>query len=290
LLVAPSAQPAKRTLLAEFGGSIFVQEHVNTTQGSRCLVTEMLPQATQTISSSDPQRLWLVGSGDKREITPPTGVTNGFAAKGCLSPDGRFVALGCWETQPGQKRARVIHLTDLQTGKWQKIGMPATLLELVGWTGERPIGVVLTGLGAKKDEVRNAYSLDPISGQLTSLAEVPRAFTTGRSFSSDGKRFIEVIGKERLVISEAASGQKREFVFHPYDRRNVYPDSAQWVDNRYLVFQSTRTSVIDTDTLKMNYPTAKESGIDSVAFSPDFKLALGHNADGYHLGKVVLPN
>lgn len=117
LLVAPLSQPANRTFLAEFGGSVFVQEHVAAAQGLTLLVTEMMPQATKTISSLDPQRLWLVAPAGKREIIPPAGVTNWFAAKGCLSPDGRYVALGCWETKPDQKRARVIHLTDLQTGK-----------------------------------------------------------------------------------------------------------------------------------------------------------------------------
>lgn len=167
--------------------------------------------------------------------------------------------------------------------------MPATILELIGWKAEKPLGVVLTGIGVKKDEARNAYSLDPITGQLTPLPEVPPEFTVGRSLSPDGKRSIEVIGKERLVVTDTASAQKREFAFHPYDRRNVYPDSAQWADNRYLVFQSTRTSLIDTDTLKMNYPTDGESGVESVVFSPDFKLALGHKGDGYYLGTVKLP-
>lgn len=289
LLIAPTSQPANRTLLAEFQGSIFVQEHVVTAEGLMFLVNERLPQEAKTISTTDQQRLWLVATGTKREIIPPAGVTNWFAAKGCLSPDGRFVALGCWEAQPGQKRARVVHVTDLRTGKWVKSEIPATILELVAWSGQQQ-GVVLTGLGIKPDEVRSAYSLDPMTGQLTPMAEVPPEFMTGRSFSSDGKHSIEVVGKERLIITDTASGQTREFVFHPYDRRNIYPDSVQWADNRHLVFQSARTSLIDTDTLKMNYPTAKGSGVESVVFSPDFRLALGHKSDGYELGKVAPSN
>jgi hypothetical protein len=289
LFVAPTVEPTKRKLLASFEGSILVQTYLSTEQGATLLVTEMLRQEAKTISSLDPQRLWLVDPQGKHEVRPPAGLTNWFASKHCLSPDARFVTLGSWETQPDKKRARVIHLGDLQTGKWQRIALPATLLELVGWIGEKPTGLVLTGLGVKKDEVRKAYSFEPITGQLSPLAEIPREFTPGRTFSPDGKRFHEVIGKERLVITDTASGQHNEFAFHPYDRRNVYPDSVQWAGNRYLVFQTTRTALINADTLKMSYPTTKESGIDWVEFSSDFKLALGHKDGGLVLGRVLLP-
>ena len=290
LFVTSTAEPTKRTLLTEFEGSVLVQEHVPAAQGTTMLVTEMLHQKAKTISSLDPQRLWLVDGMGKHELSGPPGVTNWFASKRCLSPDARFVTLGSWETRLNQKRARVIHLADLQTGKWRKIALPATLLELVGWFGEKPTGLVLAGRGVKRNEVRKAYSLEPITAQLTPLDEIPREFTPARNFSPDGKRFIEVIGKERFVITDATTDRQREFTFHPYDRRNVFPDSVHWGDNRYLVFQSARSSLIDADTLKMNYPTAKESGIDSVEFSPDFKLALGLKSDGHYLGSVVLSN
>ncbi len=290
LFVTSTAELTKRTLLTEFEGSVLVQEYVPAAQGTTMLVTEMLHQKAKTISSLDPQRLWLVDGMGKHELSGPPGVTNWFASKRCLSPDARFVTLGSWETRLNQKRARVIHLADLQTGKWRKIALPATLLELVGWFGEKPTGLVLAGRGVKRNEVRKAYSLEPITAQLTPLDEIPREFTPARNFSPDGKRFIEVIGKERFVITDATTDRQREFTFHPYDRRNVFPDSVHWGDNRYLVFQSARSSLIDADTLKMNYPTAKESGIDSVEFSPDFKLALGLKSDGHYLGSVVLSN
>ena len=290
LFVASVAEPVKRTRLAEFAGSAFIQENISTAQGMTLLVNEMMRQKADTISSLDPQKLWLVDAKGKRQVSVPPGVTNWFASKGCLSPGARFLALGSWETQPDQKRARVIHLADLETGKWQKIGLPAALLEFVGWIGQKPAGLVLTGLAARKGEVRQAYSLDPTTGHLTPLDEVPREFAPGRILSPDGNQFAEVIGKERLVITDANTGQQREFAFHPYDRRNVYPDSVQWASDHYLVFQGARTSLINMETLKMNYPMAKESGIESAEFSPDFKLALGSKADGYYLGHVTLPN
>jgi hypothetical protein len=69
-----------------------------------------------------------------------------------------------------------------------------------------------------------------------------------------------------------------------------YPDSIQWASDHYLVFQSTRTSLINAGTLKMNFPTPKEPGIESLEFSPDFKLALGSKGDGHYLGSVSLPD
>jgi hypothetical protein len=288
LFTASVADPARRAGLAEFNGSIFVHEQITTPQGTVLLVIEQLPGERKVISSSDPQNLWLVDAAGKHQINVPAGVTNWFAPAGCLSPDAHYLALGAWETQPDKKRARVIQLADLKTGQWQKIGLPGTILELVGWTGEKSTGIVLTGMNFRKTDVRHAYLLDPITAQLTPLDAIPREFAPDRKLSPGGKFTMEIIGKERLIISDVNTGQQREFVFHPYDRGNVYPDSVKWLTDQYLVFESTRTSLINTETLKMNYPTAKGSGFDSLEFSPDFQLALGLKPDGHYLGKVAL--
>jgi hypothetical protein len=54
----------------------------------------------------------------------------------------------------------------------------------------------------------------------------------------------------------------------------------------YLVFQGPRTALINSDTLKMNFVSEKESGISSVEFGPGFKYALGVKEDGHYLGAV----
>jgi hypothetical protein len=227
----------------------------------------------------------VITEAGKRELPTPPAVTNWFVIGPCLSPDGKFLAIGAWEG----RSERVIYVTDVQSGNWQKAVLPGTLLELVGWTGDKPAGVVLTGLGIKKSEVRQAYSLDPATGGLVPLAGIPRSFIPDLKLSPDGKRSVELTGKGRLIISDAATGQQREFVFHPYDRRNVSADTIEWADNHYLVFKNDRTSLIDTETLKMNYPVSPESGIGGVEFSPNFKMALGYKSDGKYLGTVVLP-
>jgi hypothetical protein len=164
--------------------------------------------------------------------------------------------------------------------------MPDTVLELVGWSGKIPTGVVLAGMSSGKDEDRKPYSLDPRTGHLSPLESIPAGFDPGRELSPDGKHSVEVIGKERLVVADLTTGQKREFVFHPYDRRSVFPGSIRWASDHYLVFRGSRTALISTDTLKMNFATEKDSGIGSVEFSPGFKLALGVKDDGHYLGIV----
>jgi hypothetical protein len=94
------------------------------------------------------------------------------------------------------------------------------------------------------------------------------------------------VEKDRLVIEDAPGVAKREFVFHPYDRRNVDRDSVKWANDRYLVFQGLRTALIDAETLKMNYPVEKDDAVQAIDFSADFKLALGANKEGKFLGRV----
>lgn len=289
LYAASISEPGKRAMLAAFDGPAYVQSQITTTTGTIRVVTERISNARGTISTSDPQRLWLVGNNEKREVVAPAGVTNWFTGIYCLSPDGRYLALGSWEKQANGKRARVIHLIDLESGQWKKFDVPATSLELVGWTENPATGVVLSGLGFKKGEVRYAYSLNPVSATLTPLPEIPRGFATDRHLSPDGKLALTVKEHEKCEIADTRTGQSREFVFHPYDRRNVYRDSVQWASNRYLVFQGLRTALIDIESLKMNFPTSKESRIDSLAFSPYFKFALGRRNGGTYLGRVILP-
>jgi hypothetical protein len=181
-------------------------------------------------------------------------------------------------------------LGDLRTGQWREIAQPGVVLELAGWMSESGRGLVLTGLGAKPDEARQAYLMEPGTGELTPLDAIPREFTPGPQRSPDGRYSAEVIGNERLAITEAGTAGQRQFTFHPYDRHYVLPDSVHWVSSTYLVFHSARTSLINADSLKMNYPATKESGVSSIEFSPDFKLALGLKADGAYLGRVVLGN
>ena len=68
----------------------------------------------RAFSTSDPQKLWLVTAQGKREIVIPRNVTNWVDVKGCVSPDGGFVALHVWQTHPNNKRSRSIHLGNLR--------------------------------------------------------------------------------------------------------------------------------------------------------------------------------
>src|SRR5262249_26873736 len=95
--------------------------------------------------------------------------------------------------------------------------------------------------------------------------------------------------KESLLLTDVANHQTRQFIFHPYDRENVYEDSFKWVSPGFLSFEGQQAALINAQTLKMNFPVPKTSGVALIEFSPNFKLALGARDDGPYLGKVMLP-
>jgi len=276
---------AGRKPLAQFDGSASVEQVLTNRQQLRLLITETVRQNTKIYSSTDPKRLWLVTSSEKQAVSIPSGLTNWYTSGRCVSPDERFLALHEWKSQAKTKRTRIIHLGDLVAQKWQVIEMPDTVLELVGWRVGR--AVVLTG-GFDKTETRRPFELDPAVGKLDALERVPDEFKPREPISPDGRFTLRLEEKRRLVLTEIGSGKTREFVFHPHDRRHAYAESAAWCSPKYLVFQGSRTALIDVDSLKMSFPSPKESGFAALEFSPDFKHVLGRKADGIYLGRVEL--
>jgi hypothetical protein len=275
---------AGRKTLGQFDGAVSVEQFLTNRQELRLLITETLRPNPKIYSSTDPKRLWLVRQGERQAVFIPAGLTNWYTSGRCVSPDERFLALHEWKSQAKNKRIRIIHLSDLAAQKWQVIERPETVLELVGWKNGQ--AVVLTGAGFDKTEVRQAFELDPTVGKLNTLERVPDEFKPQDRISPDGRFALRVEEKRRLVLMESGSGKTREFLFHPYDRRHVFAESAEWASPKYLVFQGARTALIDVDSLKMSFPSPRESGFSPVEFSPDFKRALGRKADGIYLGHV----
>ena len=163
---------------------------------------------------------------------------------------------------------------------------PTRVLELVGWKNGR--AVVLTGTGFDKVETRRAFEFDPAVGRLSALDRVPDEFKPQDRMSPDGRFAVRMEEKRRLVLTESGTGKAREFLFHPYDRRHVFAEGVAWASPKYLVFQGARTALIDVDSLKMSFPTPRESGFAAVEFSRDFKRAFGRKEDGIYLGRVEL--
>jgi hypothetical protein len=289
LFLAPIARFQERQPLGEFEGSVQVHEVFYRERGPTLFLTETIRRDRHVFSSGDPQRLWLVDSQEKREVLPPAGLTNWFVGKGGISPDGRFVALLSWHKQGRQPGTRVVHVGDVQKGGWRTVELAGTSLELVGWEGAIPKGVVLTGDRYDKSAVQKTYALDPGTGQLSPLEAVPARFNSKVLSSPSQRRTVEVQEKQGLVIADAAGGRSQVFTFHPADRRSLVSDSVRWGSDRYLVFQGPRTALIDAETLKMSFPVTRESGFNSLEFSADFKHALGGKKDGQYLGEVSLP-
>jgi hypothetical protein len=287
VFIAPTAHITSRKSLGEFEGGVSVQQFLPERNGVILFVTETLHKNPHMFSSSDPQRFWLLDDQGKHPINVPANGTNWIASKKSVSPDANFVALHSWVAGPDKQRRRVIQLGNLHTGEWRKVEMPGTELELVGWSDT--YGVVLTGNDFEKNQVRKAYMLDTGTAKLSPLDSIPPKFDPAFQLSTDGKHSVQVIEKDRLIITEIASGDKREFVFHPYDKANVYRDSVHWANDRYLVFEGSRTALIDSQTLKMNFLADKNADVNSIEFSPDFKSAIGTKAGTPHLGMVKMP-
>ena len=277
---------AGRKPLVQFDGAASVEQFLTNHQDLRLLITETLRPNPKIYSSTDPKRLWLVTQGARQAVSIPPGLTNWYTSGQCVSPDERFLALHQWMSQVKNKRSRVIHLGDLTAQKWQVIEMPDTVLELVGWRNGQ--AVLLTGTGFDKTEIRRAFELDPAMGKLNALERVPDNFKPQDRISPDGRFALRVEEKRRVVLTESSTGKIREFVFQPHDRRHVFAESAEWASPKYLVFQGARTALIDVDSLKMSFPSPKESGFVALEFSPNFKRALGRKADGIYLGRVEL--
>ena len=286
LFIAPTANPEVRKHIGDFEGSVQVHDFLVGEQGPTLFLTETLRKDPHSYSSADPQSLWLVNLQGKHQVNVPNSITNWFAGKGSISPDGRFLALQLWLKQSKQQNTRIIQLGDLQKHTWQAIEQAETSLEFMGWLNGK--GVVLTGDAFGKDQVRKAYALAAESGQLSPLESIPAQFKADVVLSPSQGRAAEVQEKKALIICDLATGQKREFTVYPSDRRNLYRESLRWINEHYLVFQGSRTALINADTLKMNFPTTKESGFSSVEFSPDFKWALGRKSGAQFLGKVEI--
>lgn len=287
LLLLSASQAGERRLMAQFDGTAAVHEFVGDTEKLTLLVIETIRRNPKVISSGDPQRLWLVDENQKIEVPVRAGLTNWYVGRRCVSPQRAFLALHGWVTQPNKKRWRVIHVCEVTTRQWRTIEKPDTVLELIGWTNGN--GIVLAGTGFEKGEARNAYTLNPATGQLAPLDALPAQFSTTNLLSPGGQLMAQVQEKECLFITDITAKSTRRFAFHPYDRRHAYRDSIAWAGDRYLVFQGPRTALIDVQTLKMSFPVAKDSGFNSLDFSPDFKAALGAKEDGNYLGRVEFP-
>jgi hypothetical protein len=283
-------QGSQTKTLAKFDRLASITQTIGEGERTAFLVTEILAEKGQKITYPGPQQLWWLelASGQKKLLEIPEALTNWYTSEGAVSPDGNFVALHQWQKPSGKQRVRSIHLLNRETAAWRKIELPGTTLQLVGWRPDKREGIVLAGNPYDKQTERKAYALDPVTGTLSALNAVPLEFASGTILSPDKHQSVRVQGKERLSFTQLAA-QPREFVFHPYDRQYVYDEGVfSWADSRYLVFQGDRTALIDSQTLKMNFVSPKESPFGSVSFSPDFKWALANKDDGCYLGQVEL--
>jgi len=294
LLVAPISNPDARKQWADFEGMSGVIGQAVTSAGLELLVLESIHKDPHIISSDDPQRAWIVDAAGKQEVGVAFGMGKSWLVwPNSLSPDGRYVAVESWQNAKGNpaSRARSIYVKDLQGGSWRTFELKATMLELVRWTHTadgRLFAIARTGSKYEPKAEHRLFRLDPRSGELAPLADWPGA-KLGEIISSDERRVAALHEKKSLTITDVATSRTSEFVFHPYDRRSLFDGSIAWVDGRYLTFATARPALIDSDSMKMSYPTAATDELQELKFSSNLRFALGTKADGVYLGKVENP-
>jgi hypothetical protein len=126
---------------------------------------------------------------------------------------------------------------------------------------------------------------------LASDVSVPDNVT--HPVSPDGRHRAEIEGKERLVVVDLATREKRIFHFHEDDYPFVGEGCVKWAGPGYLQFNSGRLALIDIESMKMNYPVPRAAPGTSASytFSPDFRWVLCQKEEGekvgLYLGRVV---
>jgi hypothetical protein len=280
------AEPSERKLLAEFEGSAAAEGFVRGAQ-SRLLVTERLPAKRNESSSNDKKRLWLVNDTGKQELKISGAITNWYLNEQCISPDGRFIVIHSWREGSQRDRARVLHVCEIELAQWRTVERPGIVLGVAGWRADKPIARVVTGTEFDNNKPRQVFQLEVETGQLLLVPPSQPDSRPGFVLSPARTRGFELRGSDALRIIELKTNLPREFPFHAYDRRSVQQEGLKWANDRYIIFQtSRRTELIDSDTMKMNFPT--ENDLKTYCeFSPDFTLALGHKDDGMYLGRVI---
>jgi hypothetical protein len=264
---------------------------------NQLLVVEVLPKEKGVISSEDPKRLWWVDRPKKetRELKGPWEGKNFHLAEKPVSPDGRFIVIKDWRPRTDGNRGNysVIHVLDRQAGTTQTIELVNQSPEPIGWVG---IGkdlrlVFLKSHRWDKDQKQEWYLGEPETGNYAPTEKSPLPSDEwSRRQSPDGGLVAGIEGKDKLVITDVKTGQKRSFAFHEDDRRVVHEECFQWVNPRYLLLHLNRLAFLDVQTLKMSYPLPIKDESRSHTFSPDFKWVLWQVPDDrLYVSPIVMP-
>jgi hypothetical protein len=295
LLAVPPASPDDSVELARFEHPLW--DVVPVDDEPTLLVVEDVPDDRGRMSSGDPMRIWWVG-GEKRLLRGPERWLG--LGEEPVSPDRRYVALTQGKDRTDRRlRYTTVLLFDRETMKVTAIDIPNRSLTPVGWCGGGAglRAVLVTDRWGRGDgEVREAFLADPATGGLTPDPEATATLDLLRGVvSPDGKYLAEVVHEERLVLTDLATGRRREFAFHEDDLPFVHEECVEWINGRFLQFHGRRVALIDAVSLKMSFPLPGDDEGESSnhCFSPDLAWVAfeRETLDGMclYLGRVAIP-
>ena len=262
------------------------------------LVQEGIPENPAFRSSGDPMRIWWVDGKNKKRTLLREPEKDLNLAEAPVSPDLRYVGLGQYKGKPGTDgRCKVLFILDRTDGTEKKFRLDGKDLFLVGWktTDVSVQAIVVTNRWQFDGEESELYLADLATGTLEHQKGVDARYDLDNLLSPDGKHRVRV-GENDLIVTDVASGEQRQFVFHEDDLEFIGEECVEWVSPQYLKFNGQRLSLIDVTTMKMCFPTSSDeiqTASHTYKFSSELRWVLfeGDDAQGpaLYLAPVELP-
>lgn len=261
---------------------------------TRC-VLESVTHAERGVESSEDPRTLMIADRKTRAVTKLDGPWSKKASVGLgtsISPDGELVLVEDLVDNPGGKTPlkHVLYVVDRAGAAKGPIDLGA------GW---QAVAIEPASKGSKI-LVRKGYSwekasisyvvVDPKTGAVTP-ASAPAS-----SASDDDERFLSPDGKRRIacredaiVITELATQKETRFAVFDGDRKAIEARCVEWASDRYILYQSDWTGLLDTETMKISELAVPGIEEGRLRFDRRFENVVHEQGGTARVGRVELP-
>lgn len=232
----------------------------------RCVAEQVISSTEGSYSLGDPKKIWLVTAGQSPvSVAGDWDEKSGTLEERALSPDGRFIALSAMQER-GKTREFITHVHDLQRRTTTTFTLENESIHFHAWEDDAKV-LLESGNVWEPETSRAIYRASAASPALEKVRAID-------SFMSPGKTRAFVVDDANGKLVVRAANGTRSFTFHPDDRGTASFETLRWLNERYILFDTERLALIDTDTMKMNYPGPPEWSGGMVVLSPDGRHLL----------------